>query len=230
MNLAKPAIDVGLFTNQRDELLTFWQRDIGLPFDEMLPVGDGVQQHRHRIGQSVVKINHCRATLAQGPVSGYRGLRIATPGLTDVRALRDPDGNPVTLIPPGLDQVDQIELTVAARSVDAHVSFYEDILGLARIDPRRFRCGESILAVIEDPAAGTDPTLRAIGYRYITIQVQDVVLEHQGILNRGGQEGRAPARLGEVAHISFVKDPDGNWIEISQRKSLTGTLDSGAGR
>ena len=35
----------------------------------------------------------------------------------------------------------------------------------------------------------------------------------------------APVRLGDVAYISFVRDPDGNWIEISQRKSITGSLD-----
>lgn len=40
----------------------------------------------------------------------------------------------------------------------------------------------------------------------------------------GGDEGRPPATLGKVARISFVKDPDGNWIEISQRASLTGDL------
>jgi lactoylglutathione lyase len=32
-------------------------------------------------------------------------------------------------------------------------------------------------------------------------------------------------RLGDVASISFVRDPDGNWIEVSQRKSITGSLD-----
>jgi lactoylglutathione lyase len=30
--------------------------------------------------------------------------------------------------------------------------------------------------------------------------------------------------LGEVARISFVLDPDGNWIEMSQRASLTGPV------
>ncbi|HBK11323.1 MAG TPA: VOC family protein, partial [Gammaproteobacteria bacterium] len=40
----------------------------------------------------------------------------------------------------------------------------------------------------------------------------------------GGAEGMAPVRLGDVAYISFVRDPDGNWIEISQRKSITGSL------
>ena len=68
--------------------------------------------------------------------------------------------------------------------------------------------------------------MRAPGYRYTTIQVFDVVGEHRGILARGGREGSAPVKLGDVAYISFVRDPDGNWIEISQRKSLTGSLDS----
>jgi lactoylglutathione lyase len=39
-------------------------------------------------------------------------------------------------------------------------------------------------------------------------------------------EGYAPVSLGKVARISFVRDPDGNWIELSQRASLTGNLPS----
>ncbi len=37
-------------------------------------------------------------------------------------------------------------------------------------------------------------------------------------------EGAPPVTLGEVARISFIRDPDGNWIEISQRASLTGAI------
>jgi hypothetical protein len=32
-------------------------------------------------------------------------------------------------------------------------------------------------------------------------------------------------KLGDVADVAFMGDPDGNWIEISQRKSVTGSLD-----
>jgi lactoylglutathione lyase len=66
---------------------------------------------------------------------------------------------------------------------------------------------------------------QAPGYRYLTIQVYDVRAVHADVVARGGREGRPPVRLGEVAFISFVRDPDGNWLEISQRKSLTGSLD-----
>ena len=65
------------------------------------------------------------------------------------------------------------------------------------------------------------------GYRYFTVQVFEVDREHAGILARGGAEGRAPLTLGKVARISFVRDPDGNWIEISQRASLTGPASEG---
>jgi hypothetical protein len=38
-------------------------------------------------------------------------------------------------------------------------------------------------------------------------------------------EARAPVTLGSTARISMVRDPDGNWIELSQRASLTGSLE-----
>ena len=225
MELAKPALDVGLFTNQPETLLPFWQDEVGLPFDETLRVGGGVHQLRHRVGESILKINHSRDALPDTPASGYRSLRIATPGVYSTCQLADPDGNQVALIPAGTDLVTQLELTVAVRSIEAHADFYDRVLGLERLDERRFSCGESLLALAACPGAATNPEMRGQGFRYITLQVFDVVAEHARILEQGGTEGRAPIRLGDVAYISFVRDPDGNWIEISQRKSLTGSLD-----
>ena len=88
----------------------------------------------------------------------------------------------------------------------------------------RYRCGDSLIAFAADPSACRTEALRARGYRYITIQVRDVDSEHAGIIARGGEEGRPPVTLGSTARVSFVRDPDGNWIEISQRASLTGAL------
>ena len=58
----------------------------------------------------------------------------------------------------------------------------------------------------------------------MTIPVHDVDAEHASILSAGGRETMPPTTLGEIARISFVLDPDGNAIEISQRASLTGPL------
>ena len=225
MRIAKPALDVGLHTVNKDAMLEFWQREMGLPFQENLPVGRGVHQLRHGIGNSVLKINHNRDPLPENPPTGYRVLTIAHPTARTPSEVRDPDGNRVRLVPIGHDGVEQLQIEVAVRDVDAQHDFYERVLELPANGDGRYRCGASLLSVSYDPAATTDSQMRGIGYRYLTIQVFDVVGEHRGILARGGMEGASPVRLGDVAYISFVRDPDGNWIEISQRKSITGSLD-----
>lgn len=222
IELAKPALDVGLFTNDREAMLAFWQETVGLPFQELLPIGGGVQQHRHAIGESVLKINHSRDPLPDAPPGGIRRLIIARPG-AEHTDLTDPDGNRVTIVPPG--PVTQLGVDLLVSDLAAHRRFYGDVLGLPEVDARTFQCGASQIRLSEG-AAVRDPEQRARGYRYLTIQVYDVRACHERILRGGGREGRAPVRLGDVAHISFVRDPDGNWIEVSQRKSITGSLDS----
>jgi lactoylglutathione lyase len=73
-------------------------------------------------------------------------------------------------------------------------------------------------------AADVIVSMRAVGMRYITVQVRDVDAEHRRFMSMGVWEGAAPVSLGAVARISFIRDPDGNFIEISQRASLTGPL------
>ena len=62
------------------------------------------------------------------------------------------------------------------------------------------------------------------GFRYITVQVRDVEAAHRHLCSVGFTEGRPPMRLGDTAYISFITDLGGNWIELSQRASLTGPL------
>lgn len=224
MNLAKQALDVGLYTNQREPMLAFWQQQAGVPFDELLPLGGGVHQLRHRIGESILKINHPREAAAAAARSGYRQITIARESIAEPKMLADPDGNPVRLVPMGHAGIVQIEVEIAVRNLAASTAFYRDAMQFPAVGPDRFACGVSLIRLREEPTASIDPEMRAPGFRYTTVQVFDVVSEHAGILARGGREGRAPVRLGEVAYISFVRDPDGNWIEISQRKSLTGSL------
>lgn len=49
--------------------------------------------------------------------------------------------------------------------------------------------------------------------------------EHAAVVAAGGQEALAPVTLGTTARISLVRDPDGNFIELSQRASIVGALD-----
>jgi lactoylglutathione lyase len=226
MQLAKNHVDVGLFTNERDPMLGFWQVEVGLPFEELLPVGGGVQQHRHCMNGSVLKLNHARDPLPAAPPSGYRALSIARAGLSAPESLVDPDGNRIALVPPGFDDVEGIAVHLGVRDEDAFHRFYGEALELPRAGALVYRCGDSLLAFEADPNAPSAPAMRGPGFRYLTIQVRDVDAEHAGIVARGGRELNAPATLGRTARISFVADPDGNAIEISQRASLVGPLDS----
>src|SRR5664279_3580439 len=101
MNLAKPRVDIGLNTNNLDAMLAFWQGEAGVAFDHVLPIRRGVKQHRHDANGSVLKINSHFEPLPVTPPTGYSELLIAREGLTAPKTLRDPDGNAVTLVPPG---------------------------------------------------------------------------------------------------------------------------------
>ena len=97
MQLVKPALDVGLYTNDLDPMLTFWQQQAGLSFSELLPVGGGIHQHRHAIGDSVLKINHSRTPLPTGP-SGLAQLALFNNLVARPQMLLDPDGNKLSCI------------------------------------------------------------------------------------------------------------------------------------
>lgn len=229
MNLAKPRIDIGLNTNNVDALLAFWQQEVGLPFEHLLPVRRGMKQHRHELLGSVLKINEYAEPLPQREPSGYRELLIAREGLGEVKQLRDPDGNLVSLVPPGTFGITRIGIKLAVRDLDAHVAFYSRALGIQQLAAREHGpaclAGDSVLLLEQDANAPNDATIEGKGWRYITLQVFKVDDEHAAVLANGGREARAPVTLGKTARISMVRDPDGNWIELSQRASITGTLE-----
>jgi catechol 2,3-dioxygenase-like lactoylglutathione lyase family enzyme len=229
MRLAKPRIDIGFLTNDAKPLLEFWQKEIGLPFDHSLPVRRGQVQHRHDLLGSVLKINEMEAPIPDRPPSGYRDLLIAREGLGAPRPMADPAGNRLSLVPKGTHGIERIGVRMGVRDLDAHRRYFGEALGLKEIanEPGRatFRAGDSIIMLEPDPAAGDDATFDGPGWRYITFQVFEVDREHAHVLAHGGREARAPVTLGKVARISMVRDPDGNWMELSQRASITGSLE-----
>jgi catechol 2,3-dioxygenase-like lactoylglutathione lyase family enzyme len=227
MQLAKNVIDVGLSTNNLELMLRFWQQDAAVRFDHVLPVRRGQKQYRHDEQGSVIKLNHHEAPLPAAAPSGYRELMIARVGLREPRRMVDPDGNRVQLVPPGHDGVTQIAVSMGVRSLSEHRRFYGDILGFAEQSwsgGPAFRLGDSLLLLEEDGAATVDPVRQATGWRYITLQIADIDAVHDELRGKGVREGLAPITLGDVARISMILDPDGNWIELSRRASIVGSL------
>jgi lactoylglutathione lyase len=224
VKLAKPHLDVGLFTNREEEMLAFWQNEVGLAFEETLPLGGGVRQHRHTMNGSVFKLNAARDPLPDVAPSGYRRLLIAREGLEAPRELVDPDGNRVMLVPPRHHGVVGVRVEMAVRDEDGFHRFFGESMQFEGAGDNAYRCGDSMVSFAADASAARTEPLRARGYRYLTVQVWDVDAEHAGIVARGGAEGRPPVTLGTTARVSFVRDPGVNLIEVSQRASLTGTL------
>jgi catechol 2,3-dioxygenase-like lactoylglutathione lyase family enzyme len=242
MRLAKPHLDVGIFTNRLEEQLAFWQNEVGLELEEVLPLGGGNQQYRHAMNGSVFKLNASREPMPEGTPTGYTGLFIARAGSDSTRTLTDPDGNKVTLTMPDPAWVTGIGVTLKVHSLAAAHEYYRYALGWEPATTTNcYRVGDTLIALEPDllrefgerrghrePAAPPpSPELRGIGYRYLTVQVWDVDEEHAGAVARGATEGQPPRTLGSTARISFLRDPDGNWLEVSQRASLTGPLPDG---
>ena len=128
MELAKPHMDVGLFTNRREEQLAFWQQTVGLAYDHMGKLGGGMQQLRHHMNGSILKVNHARDPLPPAPASGIARVRISRPGLAQRQVLADPDGNPVLLVPPGDEGVIGIAIELAVNNRDAHDHFWRHVM------------------------------------------------------------------------------------------------------
>jgi len=224
MHLAKQHLDIGLYSNKRDEQLDFWQRTVGLEYDHMGKVGGGVQQHRHHMNGSILKMNHSRDPLPPMEPSGIIGLQIAREGRADSQELRDPDGNHVTLMPQGRDGVEGIAILLRVNDPAEHDTFWTDVMQFERAGEGRYRCGDSLVVVAEQGPVARRDGWQAAGFRYLTVQVWDCLTEREGVIARGGTAVGEPRVLGDTVRFAFVCDPDGNHIEISQRASLTGAL------
>jgi NAD(P)-dependent dehydrogenase (short-subunit alcohol dehydrogenase family)/catechol 2,3-dioxygenase-like lactoylglutathione lyase family enzyme len=227
MQLAKNVIDLGLSTNNLEAMLRFWQQGAGLRFDHVLPVRRGQKQYRHDALGSVIKLNHHAEPLPAAAPSGYRELIVAREGVEKPRSMVDPDGNRVRLVPPAHDGITQLAIRMGVRSLSEHRRFYGDIFGFAEqpwSGGLAFRLGDSLLLLEEDRAATVDPARQALGWRYITLQIADIDAVHKDLRSKGVREGLAPVTLGSVARISIFLDPDGNWIELSRRASIVGSL------
>ena len=236
MELAKDCIDVGLMTNQLDEMRAFYGERIRLPNEELLPVGGGVKQYRYGLLGSVLKINHSRDPLPERIAGGYSRLTIADQRTPIPFALADPDGNQIQLVPSGHFGINQIGIHLGVTNEADFDHFYGEVLGGEKLAPKRYRIGKTVLSFEHDANAKSanrdDPrkaaevmvSMRAVGFRYMTIQVRDCSATFKDCIAKGAWEGSAPMTLGDVARICFIRDPDGNWIEISQRASLTGPL------
>ena len=220
--LSKRCLDIGYFTNRPREVLSFWRDTLGLAVEQAVPYNDGLVQYRHALGDSILKINTAGRDLPTDVPGGYRELLVARAGERAPRTLYDPDGNAVTLVPPGYLGVTGVGLKLAVADLGRARRFYRDAMGYAELAADRYAAGDSVLQLEHDPAAVPAGHWVNLGLRYVTLHVRRVDASWQAFVAAGAAPGEAPYDIGRIARISFVRDPEGQWIEVAQRAALAG--------
>lgn len=224
MAFVKPFFDVGLFSNRAEQQQQFWTEQVGLSLDHTLKLGGGVLQHRYQADAAVMKVNVARDPLPLGGDGPLQQVLVACSDCTSVESLRDPDGNRITRVPPGHRGIQGLAVELQVADVAASSAYYQQVLGLTLQAPGVLTCGQGLVFLQQgQPANPSAPMpLAASGLRYLTLQVPDCDAAYAQAIAAGATSGRAPVTLGSTARIAFVIDPDGLWIELSERASLTG--------
>ena len=225
LEIVKPAVDIGIQTNDLPAHEAFWGDELGLRFDHVLPIGRGMRQHRYDLHGAVLKLNDVRDPLPQDATTGYSAIALVDPvrAADGIQGRTGPDGLRVALTPPTQDGT-MVNVMVEASDVARTLDALEATFGGTRADAT-LRIGETKLSVKLRRDRPATPSLEGLGIRYLTVQVRDVDAAHAHALASGMTEGLSPLVLGDVAKISMVRLPDGDWIELSQRASITGSLD-----
>ena len=121
-------------------------------------------------------------------------------------------------------ELTRIGVRMAVRNLSAHRRFFSESLGLPITGNNSIQAGTSVILLEEDPKAAIDQPYFARGWRYLTMQIDDVRAAYAQFLAAGGSPGMPIRQLRDVARAAMVRDIDGNWIELSQRASLCGPL------
>ena len=211
----------------------FTANAVRLPYEELLPVGGGVRQYRYGLLGSVLKINHSRDPLAPRIAGGYKMLSISDPRTPMPLAMQDPDGNDIELVPAGQRGVNQIEIHIGVTDESAFEKFLWRRDACGADGAGRFKLGNTILSFRHDPAAvraiedGSPTRWRRCAHSgCATSQSRCATATASIAASSRWACGKAPRRCRSARSRAFrlIRDPDGNFIEISQRASLTGPI------
>jgi catechol 2,3-dioxygenase-like lactoylglutathione lyase family enzyme len=222
MRLARAAFDVGLLTTHIDPMIAFWHGERRLPIERTFEPAPGVTQYKLTMHGAVLKVNRVPGGASQPTRLGaVRLLRLVDDEIVEPCHLRDPDGNLAQLVPPGGD-LSTFAVHLAVSDEGSAADFYGTILGLEAMSERVFDVAGAALSFAWSPDVVPGAGMGGRGFGYITFQVMDVVAAHALVCGRGAHEVMAPSDTAYAggSSVSFIADPDGNLIELSERPDL----------
>lgn len=230
---ARWGFDVGLLTDRPEAVLEFWTGHVGFPVERVLDPVPGVRQHKLTMHGAVLKVNAVGGPLpARAPWAGVRMLLLADDTADSPVHRSDPDGNQVCFVPPGFAGVDRFGVHLAVSDEAAHHRFLGEVLGAPQVGERTYLVAGAPISFSWSPDVVPGTHGAGAGFTYLTLQVVDVYAAHGTLVGRGATELQAPSgeRFASDSIVSFVADPDGNRIEISQRPDLVAALLRSGGR
>lgn len=218
VKLTQQSFDIALYTDNADPMLAFWRAEVGFEFTGAVPIDATTVQHRHRAPCCILKINVVPNGKLEGHAArgGYCELLVGRGGISSEKRLVDPDGNRILLVPPDALGEAPIGMRVRSSRAEKIGLFYQDGMAFRRINERTYTSEGSRIVVEETTEPQDGGRLRARGYRFLTFHVADVDQMYAHLLASGATSGMAPMEFGTVARIAFVRDVDGNWIELAR--------------
>ncbi len=91
MEIQKQAIDIGIITNNLDQMLGFYRDTLGLEVEAVIDMPGGGVMHRFKAGQSIVKVIETdpqpAVTAAPGGIRGATGYRYWTLHVNDIAGI-----------------------------------------------------------------------------------------------------------------------------------------------
>jgi lactoylglutathione lyase len=220
--LARGLLDPGLFSDNEAKMRAFYEDEVGLPFIERLPHSDTYAEVFFELLPGKLKIQSFVDPLERA-VSGYRELLIARPNVDEPVTREDPDGLTVHLVPVGHRGVTTAGYVVAVPDAEAQVRFLVEGMG-ATEHAGGWRVGDTQVFVEEAPSGGAPTPPARKGFVYLTVIVHDCVGAHEQLLRAGATHSLRVLRLADRCLFSWVRDPNGNWVEIVQYAELSGPL------
>ena len=125
---------------------------------------------------------------------------------------------------------DAIDLGIVIQDSEKSLAFYRDLLGMEHVEDlpvpgdatmHRLQCGNAFVKLVKfskdldaNPPGGIGG---ATGYRYFTIQVNNID-EIAAACEKAGHKLVWPVReIRPGTTVAMVEDPDGNWVEFVKR-------------
>lgn len=121
-----------------------------------------------------------------------------------------------------------IDIGIIVADIDASLAFYQDLLGLVKVQEmpvwfgtmHRMAFGDSFVKLIDPkdvPPAGAAGLPSVLGFRYLTFQVSNIDAVCADCAAAGVEFVLEKKVFMPGVTIAMVRDPDGNIIEFVER-------------